>query len=289
MLGRSMAAVSLVGVKGGAWEDVYDEEVGGSKRIRGELANKKRNKQLRGLDMGMIEPTGEMDRVYVQRARVFGMDPTHLGWAGVIRWHGDAAVTRQQPSAWNQPSLGISCSAPLTACSPTGRLENHGGRLLGRVAEQSRPLSSRQVSLELRRTLFDLPAYRGSPRAQPLRLSFWVFHIDGLISARTGRNCKLPSSTPFSRLAMTPNPLTPEAIPLPQLPGPKLAPFTPSARADIEFIQEIGNRARDKDSIVWKVRINGSEQCYALKMVHPRHKQFPYQIRAATNLTPPAS
>lgn len=54
---------------------------------------------------------------------------------------------------------------------------------------------------------------------------------------------------------------------MPQLPGPKLAPFTPTAYADLEFIEELGNPAEDMDSFVWKVRINGEEPCYALKLV----------------------
>ncbi|KAK4033492.1 hypothetical protein C8A01DRAFT_40060 [Parachaetomium inaequale] len=54
--------------------------------------------------------------------------------------------------------------------------------------------------------------------------------------------------------------------PLPQLPGPKLAPFTPTAHAEIEFVEELGSPAVDMDSFVWKVRINGSTSFYALKM-----------------------
>ncbi|KAK4148866.1 kinetochore Sim4 complex subunit FTA2-domain-containing protein [Chaetomidium leptoderma] len=65
-----------------------------------------------------------------------------------------------------------------------------------------------------------------------------------------------PSSTPLSD--------APQA--LPQLPGPKLAPFTPTAHADIEFIEQLGNPAEDMDSFVWKVRINGMAPYYALKM-----------------------
>jgi hypothetical protein len=57
------------------------------------------------------------------------------------------------------------------------------------------------------------------------------------------------------------------ANPLPQVPGPKLSPFTPTATADIEFIQELGNPEKHLDSHVWKVRINGATQYYALKMV----------------------
>ena len=62
-----------------------------------------------------------------------------------------------------------------------------------------------------------------------------------------------------------PSPETPQA--LPQLPGLKFAPFTPTAYADIEFIEELGNPAEDMDSFVWKVRINGAEPYYALKLV----------------------
>jgi hypothetical protein len=54
---------------------------------------------------------------------------------------------------------------------------------------------------------------------------------------------------------------------LPRVPGPKLAPFTPTAHADIEFIEELGNPAVDMDAFVWKVRINGMASHYALKMV----------------------
>lgn len=54
---------------------------------------------------------------------------------------------------------------------------------------------------------------------------------------------------------------------LPRVPGPKLAPFTPTAFADIEFVEELGDPAVDVDSFVWEVRINGEEPSYALKMV----------------------
>jgi hypothetical protein len=56
------------------------------------------------------------------------------------------------------------------------------------------------------------------------------------------------------------------SLPLPQVPGPKLAPFTPTARADIEFVEELGNPAIDMDGFVWKVKINGTASFYALKM-----------------------
>ncbi|KAL2163055.1 hypothetical protein VTH06DRAFT_6891 [Thermothelomyces fergusii] len=54
--------------------------------------------------------------------------------------------------------------------------------------------------------------------------------------------------------------------PLPCVPGPKLAPFTPTAHADIEFIRFIGCE-KDKDSVVWKVKINGAGP-FALKMFY---------------------
>ncbi|AEO64203.1 51201625-949d-47d4-967e-f4f2a0cb2345 [Thermothielavioides terrestris] len=58
------------------------------------------------------------------------------------------------------------------------------------------------------------------------------------------------------------------AEPLPQVPGPKLGPFTPTAHADIEFIQELGNPSLNKDSRVWKVRINQSGPDFALKLFY---------------------
>ncbi|KAG7291192.1 hypothetical protein NEMBOFW57_001204 [Staphylotrichum longicolle] len=63
-----------------------------------------------------------------------------------------------------------------------------------------------------------------------------------------------------------PGPVPPSA--LPRLPGPKLAPFTPTAYADIEFIKELGKPSEDMDSFVWKVRINGMPSFYALKMLY---------------------
>ena len=68
------------------------------------------------------------------------------------------------------------------------------------------------------------------------------------------------TSSPF-RLARLPSP----PAPLPRVPGPRLAPFTPSAQADIEFIEFLG-RENDKDSLVWKVTINGAGP-FALKVV----------------------
>ncbi|KAH6850897.1 kinetochore Sim4 complex subunit FTA2-domain-containing protein [Chaetomium sp. MPI-CAGE-AT-0009] len=59
--------------------------------------------------------------------------------------------------------------------------------------------------------------------------------------------------------------------PLPLVPGPKLPPFTRTARATIEFIEELGNPAQDLDGLVWKVKIGGKEPYYALKM-------FPFNL-----------
>ncbi len=56
-------------------------------------------------------------------------------------------------------------------------------------------------------------------------------------------------------------------VSLPQALGPKLPPFTPTAEAEIEFIEELGDPENDQDGRVWKVRINGSSSCFALKMV----------------------
>ncbi|KAK4097698.1 hypothetical protein N658DRAFT_518423 [Parathielavia hyrcaniae] len=55
------------------------------------------------------------------------------------------------------------------------------------------------------------------------------------------------------RLAPLPNP----PVPLPRVPGPKLAPFNPDARADIEFVEFVG-RENNLDSQVWRVKINGA-------------------------------
>lgn len=63
------------------------------------------------------------------------------------------------------------------------------------------------------------------------------------------------------RLAPLPSP----PAPLPRVPGPKLAPFTPDARADIEFVEFLGHED-DADSQVWKVKINGAV-LFALKAV----------------------
>lgn len=72
-----------------------------------------------------------------------------------------------------------------------------------------------------------------------------------------------PTSPSLQPLAPLPEP----PKPLPRAPGPKLAPFTPTARADIEFVQELGNPEIDRDGRVWKVRINGSQRYFALKLV----------------------
>jgi hypothetical protein len=68
-------------------------------------------------------------------------------------------------------------------------------------------------------------------------------------------------------IAMDSTSATDSPKPLPRLPGPKLVPFTPTARADIEFITQLGNPDVDMDSHVWKVHINGATPYYALKMV----------------------
>jgi len=69
------------------------------------------------------------------------------------------------------------------------------------------------------------------------------------------------TSSPF-RLARLPSP----PAPLPCVPGPKLAPFTPTAQADnIEFVEFLGNE-NDEDSLVWKVMIDGAGP-FALKVV----------------------
>lgn len=63
-------------------------------------------------------------------------------------------------------------------------------------------------------------------------------------------------------LAALPNP----PAPLLRVPGPKLAPFTPTAHANIDFIKELGDPQIDQDARVWKVLIDGDGP-YALKMV----------------------
>ncbi|KAH6634443.1 kinetochore Sim4 complex subunit FTA2-domain-containing protein [Chaetomium sp. MPI-SDFR-AT-0129] len=62
-------------------------------------------------------------------------------------------------------------------------------------------------------------------------------------------------------------------VPLPCVPGPKLAPFTRTAYADdIEFIQFLG-RENDVDSLVWKVKINKAGP-FALKVFYFWHWDF---------------
>ncbi|KAK4244050.1 kinetochore Sim4 complex subunit FTA2-domain-containing protein [Corynascus novoguineensis] len=61
-------------------------------------------------------------------------------------------------------------------------------------------------------------------------------------------------------------------VPLPCVPGPKLAPFTPNAYADIEFIEFLG-RENDVDSLVWKVKINKAGP-FALKLFYFWHWNF---------------
>jgi hypothetical protein len=68
-----------------------------------------------------------------------------------------------------------------------------------------------------------------------------------------------------SLLAPLPNP----PVPLPLVPGPKLPPFTRTAHAAIEFVQNVVDEDKDllEDGLVWKVRIGGKGPYYALKMV----------------------
>ncbi|KAK3376067.1 hypothetical protein B0T24DRAFT_676958 [Lasiosphaeria ovina] len=49
-------------------------------------------------------------------------------------------------------------------------------------------------------------------------------------------------------------------LPLPQVPGPKLAPFN-NGQAEIEFLEPLGNAEEDYEGAVWKVRVNGTEDC----------------------------
>ncbi|KAK0736495.1 kinetochore Sim4 complex subunit FTA2-domain-containing protein [Apiosordaria backusii] len=67
-------------------------------------------------------------------------------------------------------------------------------------------------------------------------------------------------SSPFH----LPLPPTDPAVPLPQVPGPKLQPFTPTGHTQIDFLQFVG-AGKDRDSKVWKVNIDGHGP-YALKM-----------------------
>jgi hypothetical protein len=61
---------------------------------------------------------------------------------------------------------------------------------------------------------------------------------------------------------------------LPQALGPKLPPFTLTAEADIEFIEELGDRESENGEVVGKVRINGEETFSALNMV----SAFKFQV-----------
>lgn len=56
-------------------------------------------------------------------------------------------------------------------------------------------------------------------------------------------------------------------IPLPQVPGPKLPPFTLTGHAAIQFVEELGDESSSADSRVWKIRIHGKERYFALKVV----------------------
>jgi hypothetical protein len=58
--------------------------------------------------------------------------------------------------------------------------------------------------------------------------------------------------------------------PLPQVPGPKLAPFTPTSHAEIVFDEQLGDPENNLEGYVWKVKINGMapySSYFALKMV----------------------
>jgi hypothetical protein len=55
--------------------------------------------------------------------------------------------------------------------------------------------------------------------------------------------------------------------PLPQVPCPKLAPFTPTAYAEIVFDEQLGDPENNLEGYVWKVKINGKAPYFALKMV----------------------
>ncbi|KAK4147063.1 uncharacterized protein C8A04DRAFT_24854 [Dichotomopilus funicola] len=72
-------------------------------------------------------------------------------------------------------------------------------------------------------------------------------------------------------IAPLPNP----PVPLPRVPGPKLAPFTPNARANIEFVEFLGEEY-NVDSQVWKVKtkVAGQPRLFALKTFYFRHSNF---------------
>lgn len=52
--------------------------------------------------------------------------------------------------------------------------------------------------------------------------------------------------------------------PVPKVPGPKLAPFTPTARAPVDFVRQLSH-SKNQDGHVWEVIIDG--KTFALKMV----------------------
>ncbi|KAK0713735.1 kinetochore Sim4 complex subunit FTA2-domain-containing protein [Lasiosphaeria miniovina] len=60
-------------------------------------------------------------------------------------------------------------------------------------------------------------------------------------------------------------------LPLPQVPGPKLAPFY-NGQAEIEFLEPLGNAEEDYEGAVWKVQIKGAT--YALKMFKFREAEY---------------
>ncbi|KAK4243471.1 kinetochore Sim4 complex subunit FTA2-domain-containing protein [Corynascus novoguineensis] len=70
------------------------------------------------------------------------------------------------------------------------------------------------------------------------------------------------------------------AVKLPKFSRHSSPPFTPTARADIEFIRELGDPTKDLDSHVWMVKINGATPYYALKMVFQFY--LPPYLRSST-------
>ncbi|KAK4187402.1 kinetochore Sim4 complex subunit FTA2-domain-containing protein [Podospora australis] len=71
-------------------------------------------------------------------------------------------------------------------------------------------------------------------------------------------------------MASSSNPRPP--LHVPQVPGPKLHSFTPTAEvSNIKFLHALGH-SDDKDSEVWKVEISGS--IYALKMFRFNHWEY---------------
>lgn len=104
--------------------------------------------------------------------------------------------------------------------------------------------------------------------AFPLQFSTFEFEFpskpdDFSILPYQGTYFRIMASSVF-HLAPLPNP----PVPLPRVPGPKLAPFTPNARANIEFVEFLGEK-NNVDSQVWKVKIKGAGQprLFALKTV----------------------